>query len=577
MNADEAHRIYQLEKSVHQGRSGDGESRPLISSEAPEEAFSRALGVELEKICSFYVAKEGELLDEVNQLLMDIGEHGAVGGSNDALRPVTSEDRHRANAQARRSSSNGLISDDDVEDSASDDDEMTGLNRPRRSSLGRRRTIAGSGHQGDMTASSEFGRSLRRHSTTIDDYNDQSVMFSSGLYSSGILLKKRIISLYVQLCELKSYAQLNRTGFRKVLKKFDKILDKELKSEYISTHVDTAYPFRDETKKVLEENIEKMEAAYTDVVTGGDGELAKKDLRSHLREHVVWERNTVWRDLIGIERRGEAARLGQSLLGQDPNASVKRLQGDEIAGLEGKKIATPIGRLSLPRWLANTSMFTLLVSITVFFLLLFLPIMENPEQQNCLALLVFVSLMWATEVSFRASTIFRTKLTSTDHTALCDFASHPLPLCPSKCCSRRRPRQAAEASEFQGRNLCYLRSNVDARHHVATRWIHPRSSTVKVQNRQALGDTGSQQGRYAAQDCACCQHVRGSVCIHANQQRRGACALLFHHRAHVAYSAIGFEHVEGCNHRHCPRIEYRRHALTHCVAAECCGYGHHAA
>lgn len=371
----------------------------MISTEAPEEAFSRALGVELEKICSFYVAKEGELLDEVNQLLNDVGEHGPIDGSTDALRPVSSEDRHRANAQARRSSSNGQISDDDVEDSASDDDETTGLTRQRRNSLGRRRTIAASSQHGDMTASSEFGRSMRRHSTTVDDYNDQAVMFSSGLYSSGILLKKRIISLYVQLCELKSYVQLNRTGFRKVLKKFDKILDKELKSEYINAHVDTAYPFKEETKRVIEQNIEKMENAYTEVVTGGDRELATKDLRSHLREHVVWERNTVWRDLIGIERRGEAARLGQSLLGHDPNASAKRLQGDEAVGFESKKIATPMGRLSLPRWLISSSMFTLLVSIVVFFLLLFLPIMEKPEQQNCLALLVFVSLMWATEVS----------------------------------------------------------------------------------------------------------------------------------------------------------------------------------
>lgn len=332
--------------------------------------------------------------------MTDIGEHGAAMGSNDALRPLSSEGRHRANAQARRGSSTGQISDDDVEDSASDDDETTGLTRPRRNSLGRRRTIAGSAQHGDMAASSEFGRSLRRHSTTVEDYNDQSVMFSSGLHSSGILLKKRIISLYVQLCELKSYVQLNRTGFRKVLKKFDKILDKELKSEYINTHVDTAYPFKEDTKNVIEQNIEKMESAYTDVVAGGDRELAKKDLRSHLREHVVWERNTVWRELIGIERRGEAARLGQSLLGHDPNASAKRLQGDEATDLEAKKFSTPIGRLSLPRWLANTSMLTLLISIVVFFLLLFLPIMEMPEQQNCLALLVFVSLMWATEVRF---------------------------------------------------------------------------------------------------------------------------------------------------------------------------------
>lgn len=302
----------------------------------------------------------------------------------------------------RALSSVGPGSDDDMEDSASDDDETTGLNKPKSNS-GRRRTIANiTQHQTDLAASSEFGRSVRRHST-VEDFGDQNVMFSSGLFSSGIMLKKRIISLYVQLCELKSYAQLNKTGFSKVLKKFDKILDKELKAPFMKANVDTAYPFKSETKKVIEENIEKMENAYTEVVTGGDHELAKKDLRSHLREHVVWERNTVWRDLIGIERRAEAARFGQSLLGQDQTTVPKRLQGDDDEIISTKQFRTPLGRLSLPSWLTGSSMLTLLVSVGAFVALLAIPIMDKPEEQNCLAMLVFVSLLWATEVRFTLS------------------------------------------------------------------------------------------------------------------------------------------------------------------------------
>ncbi|KAG6026922.1 hypothetical protein E4U41_001129 [Claviceps citrina] len=385
--------IYQLEKTAHQARAGDSESRPLISSEEPTEVFSRTLGVELEKISSFYVAKEGELLDEVNQLVRDIKERPSLDGAE--LRRMSSGDAHRVPLRQTSFTSRG--SEDGFEDSASDDDETTGLYKPR--SLGRRRTFtSGMGHQHgpDVAAESDFTRSVRRHST-FDDYGDQSLIFSSGLFSSSIMLKKRIISLYVQLCELKSYAQLNKTGFSKVLKKFDKILDKELKSPYTKAHVDTAYPFKDETKKVLEENIEKMEDAYTDVVTAGDRQLAKKDLRSHLREHVVWERNTVWRDLIGIERRAEAARFGQSFLGQSQTAVPKRLQGDDDEMATSRRFKTPLGRLSLPGWMAGTSMLTLLGSVAVFFALLVMPIMEKAEEQNCLAMLVFVSLLWATE------------------------------------------------------------------------------------------------------------------------------------------------------------------------------------
>ncbi|KAG5992458.1 hypothetical protein E4U43_003760, partial [Claviceps pusilla] len=384
--------IYQLEKAAHHARAGDSESRPLISSDDPTEVFSRTLDVELEKVCSFYVAKEGELLEEVNQLVRDVGERPSLDGAD--LRRMSSGDAHRVHM--RSTSFSGPGSDDDIEDSASDDDETTGLNKAR-SLGGRKRTVAGTGqHVSDMAVESEVARSVRRHST-CDDFGDQNLIFSSGLFSSGIMLKKRIISLYVQLCELKSYAQLNKTGFSKVLKKFDKILDKELKGPYMKSHVDGAYPFKDDTKKVIEENIEKMEDAYADVVTGGDRQLAKKDLRSHLREHVVWERNTVWRDLIGIERRAEAARFGQSLLGQSQTALPKRLQGDDVEVATSKKFKTPLGRLSLPRWVAGTSMLTLLGSVAVFFALLILPIMDKPEEQNCLAMLVFVSLLWATE------------------------------------------------------------------------------------------------------------------------------------------------------------------------------------
>jgi hypothetical protein len=387
--------IYQLEKTAHQARAGgDSESRPLISSEDPTEVFSRSLGVELEKICSFYVAKEGELLDEVNQLVRDVGERPSLDLPD--LRRMSTGDGNRPHV--RTQSSTGAGSDDDMDDSASDDDETTGLNKPK-SHGGRRRTIANIGqHQADLAASSEFGRSARRHST-VEDFADHSVMFSSGLFSSSIMLKKRIISLYVQLCELKSYAQLNKTGFSKVLKKFDKILDKELKGPFMRTNVDTAYPFKSETKQVIEENIQHMETAYAEVVTGGDRDLAKKDLRSHLREHVVWERNTVWRDLIGIERRGEAARFGQTLLGQDQTAAPKRLQGDDPEAVTRKQFKTPLGRFAVPSWLAGSSMLTLLGSLAAFIALLAIPIMDKPEEQNCLALLVFVSLLWATEVS----------------------------------------------------------------------------------------------------------------------------------------------------------------------------------
>ncbi|KAK3314919.1 SPX domain-containing protein [Apodospora peruviana] len=395
--------IYQLEKTVHQQSAGDAESRPLIQHEDPEVVFGRALDVELEKISSFYVVKEKELMEEVNDLLRDVGTFEEETGSTEGeLRPPPTQsisDNRIPTRAVRLGSTSGrsrVSTEDGIEDSEDEGDETTALNtgRKRRSSFGRRKSVPANmmASTTDMTASTDLTRSVRRDSMAFDDYAEQAVLFSS-----GIMLKKRIVTLYVQLCELKSYIQLNQTGFRKVLKKFDKIMDRQMRAKYMETYVDSAYPFRPETAKGLEEYINKMVKAYMAIVTNGDEEVATRDLRSHLREHVVWERNTVWRELIGLERRAEAASLGHALLGRDADPKKLLRQGDDERLIPIKEISTPIGRFKLPAWLFSSAMLTLVAIIVIFFLLLFIPIMEKPEQQNCLALLVLVSLLWATE------------------------------------------------------------------------------------------------------------------------------------------------------------------------------------
>ncbi|KAI1174245.1 SPX-domain-containing protein [Nemania sp. FL0916] len=401
--------IYQLEKNANQPGArpggGDVETRPLLRDEDPDTIFSRALDVELEKISSFFVVKEKELIDESDELLRDIvsfDEAGENGQYDSTQRPglphiSTDQPRHREGLWHTRSAHSMHSTEDGADDSDEDDrDETAALNRNRRASIssafGRRRTTASIRAPTDMTASTELTRSLRRRSIGFDDYAERAEFFSD-----GIMLKKRIVSLYVQLCELKSYVQLNRTGFNKILKKFDKIVDRQLRPRYMESTVDSAYPFLRETIRQLEENIESMEKAYANIVTSGDEVLAKKALRSHLREHVVWERNTVWRDLIGMERRAEAAHIGTGLLGANNDGMKIRLQGDDVPSMSGRKIDTPIGRFTCPTWLFGSTMLTILGIVIVFLVMLVVPILESPEQQACLAMLVFVSLLWATE------------------------------------------------------------------------------------------------------------------------------------------------------------------------------------
>ena len=293
-----------------------------------------------------------------------------------------------------------IVEADEYGDSDDDADERAALNKGRGVKQRSKTVDLSASHDwDDLRSSRELPPSRRRGSQAYDDYSEHAF---SALYDSGITLKKRTISLYVNLCELKSFIQLNKTGFSKALKKFDKILNRDLKNWYIEQRVAKAHPFQEATIQHLDENIAKIEKAYADVVTKGDIAAAKRELRLHLREHVVWERNTVWREMIGIERKAQAANMGlrRTLLGGDTDPSKARLQGDDVD--EGtKEIITPVGRLVCPKWLFSSTFFALIGILAIFVVLLVVPIMKKPEQQNCLAMLVFVSLLWATEVRFQ--------------------------------------------------------------------------------------------------------------------------------------------------------------------------------
>lgn len=406
-------RIYTLEQRVNQQATHtDAESSPLLNGqvEDADKTFTNALDSELEKVCSFYQLKELEIHGELDHLLKDEENYeeeqevfeqeqenappGKKIRSGSIFRQI-GFNRPRRESQLSRPS---FLEEEEGDSDEDDDDNANETSRLRKKSPdGRRRRSTWGSRDGEgMHASTDFASSKRRTSMAFDDYND---MAFSALYDEGISLKKRTASVYVSLCELRSFIQLNKTGFSKVLKKYDKILDRKLKSTYLAKYVDTAQPFKQSTMDNLANQISRVEVAYSRICTKGDVAEAKRELRLHLREHVVWERNTVWREMIGIERKAQAANLGiGGILGRRRDARNVRLQGDD-AELEIKEVETPIGKYRCPQWLVSSTFYIFIGILAIFFVLLFVPIMEKPEQQNCLALVVFVSLLWATEVS----------------------------------------------------------------------------------------------------------------------------------------------------------------------------------
>ncbi|KAF9101200.1 low-affinity phosphate transporter [Mortierella sp. GBA35] len=192
------------------------------------------------------------------------------------------------------------------------------------------------------------------------------------------LLRRRLIDTYMLLSELKSYVALNYLGFQKIVKKHDKLARCITLARYMSTVVDYSAPFQAESRQQLDAQILRLQAIYARTCTNGSMAQAAKELRTHLREYIVWERNTVWRDMVGQERKAEGARAVE-LEEQEPWMFFNR----------------PIRFISA----ADARRVLLgLVAIVIFAILMSVSIFDTREQNRCFAILITVAFMWATEV-----------------------------------------------------------------------------------------------------------------------------------------------------------------------------------
>ena len=156
----------------------------------------------------------------------------------------------------------------------------------------------------------------------------------------------------------------------------------KLKDEYMHNVVEASYPFQQTTKDHLNDAIDRLVLLYAKCVTRDDATLAKRQLRVHQREHIAWERDTVWRQMISQERHGFSDGQAKSLGGH--------VQSEENALVA---ISTPIGRFTITK-----KKISLTVAIIVFITLLNVQVVHGVPANNCLAILVFSTIMWATEV-----------------------------------------------------------------------------------------------------------------------------------------------------------------------------------
>ncbi|GAA6079567.1 xenotropic and polytropic retrovirus receptor 1a, partial [Tachysurus ichikawai] len=89
-------------------------------------------------------------------------------------------------------------------------------------------------------------------------------------------LKLAFSEFYLSLILLQNYQNLNFTGFRKILKKHDKILETQRGADWRVSHVEVA-PFY--TCKKITQLISETETLVTTELEGGDRQKAMKRLR----------------------------------------------------------------------------------------------------------------------------------------------------------------------------------------------------------------------------------------------------------------------------------------------------------
>lgn len=356
----------------------------------PLKVFTKQLLLELSKINEFYQAKELVVFQDYDNLLSDLEsnhinidelfkstqayqhEFGPTEHcSKEPVSRVFSSHSHDYESHGFEKQNGGVVEverDSDEDDDDDDDDETHSQNS-----------------------------ALLNHT----DFNVKQ--------QKQITLKRKSISLFIALSELKSFIELNKIGFTKITKKFDKTCNYAIKRDFIDNFLpSSSRTFNPETLAGVDNKLNQIVVIYSFLsgnlstrTTTQDLENVRLDLRSHLREHIVWERNTVWKDLLSLEKKSYNLHL-------DNEATRSNRMGDEgsinLMHLNWTRLNFPFSvtifgysSILIPSSLLTWQIIKLLVIITTFVVLMCVKTFNDREQHRCLAVLVASAMLWASE------------------------------------------------------------------------------------------------------------------------------------------------------------------------------------
>ncbi|KAI9487593.1 MAG: SPX domain-containing protein [Benjaminiella poitrasii] len=314
-----------------QGSTSDEENTSSINSN--NEYFLKELDVQFEKVTKFFATKEEEFFRDADELNAEFDTFNI---------PLPDETRQP------------LLENIPTQ---------TALERLDSGLAGRRASLSKSLTKDSYTTVSSRGSHVSLHQPdSVNEFNHY--------YNFRV----RCAATYIALTELKSYASTNKTAFDKILKKWDKVTGSDLRESYFAKIVNSTDVFSDENFAQIERILDHVLGMYAAVFTMGKKHNAEVELKMHMRDHIQFERTTVWKDLVGKER--------QTL---DAHATTPQ-QGFRIPFIN-----VFVSRKTI------TSIIGFLISIILFIILMCVDTMGQYEASKCLALLIFAALMWAFE------------------------------------------------------------------------------------------------------------------------------------------------------------------------------------
>ncbi|CAO3624909.1 unnamed protein product [Cunninghamella blakesleeana] len=420
--------VYYVERLKVLGEQGRDEEEKQISlspvlgytenAENNNAIFIAELDEQLKKIETFYNEKSKEILQDASTLRKQYDEFGipfptklkhyATNFNEDDnniddeydLTKLDSTGRARSNSiistlgysssvqhdpSLLQRSHTIQVADNQLNQIQSDNDIIN--NNNNNNSLKRSKTFGGKMFNRNNPVSPELTLSRRRSSIVgqqLQEFWDSNIHqrhnVSSDIGPENIEkfnlynnFRARCATTYIYLSELKSYIQLNQKGFRKILKKWDKVTGSNLLKTYYDKIIDSSDPFLPETMNELNAGITLVQNMYALVFTRGDIDAAISELKLHMRDHIVIERNTVWKDMVGKER-----------LTMDAHA-------EEVK--PGFKL--PLNLFITKQAIKN--FIYLLIAVIVYAIFMSIDVLGDVEASKCLALLLLAALMWAFE------------------------------------------------------------------------------------------------------------------------------------------------------------------------------------